>query len=68
MQGHKDYIAKLMYQINLEDLVPRDNFYRQLDAALDLHFLYKATEQFYGVKTRSRSIRGCFSRFVWLVI
>jgi transposase len=48
MQGHKDYIAKLMYQINLEDLVPQDNFYRQLDAALDLHFLYKATEQYYG--------------------
>ena len=38
----------MMYQLNLDDLVPKDNFYRQLDAALDLHFLYKATEQYYG--------------------
>jgi transposase len=37
-----------MYQLNLEYLVPNENFYRQLDAALDLHFLYKATEQYYG--------------------
>jgi transposase len=48
MQGRKDFTPKLMYQLNLEDLVPKENFYRQLDAALDLHFLYRATEQYYG--------------------
>ena len=48
MQGRKEFTPKMMYQLNLEDLVPEDNFYRKLDAALDLHFLYKATEQYYG--------------------
>jgi transposase len=48
MQGRKDYIPKMIYQLHLDELVPRDNFYRQLDTALDLHFLYKATESYYG--------------------
>ena len=48
MQGHKDYNPKIMYQLHLDDLVPKDNFYRQLDSALDLHFLFKATESYYG--------------------
>jgi transposase len=48
MQGRKEYTPKMMYQLHLDELVPRDNFYRQLDAALDLHFLYKATEDYYG--------------------
>ena len=38
----------MMYQLHLDELVPKDNFYRQLDAALDMHFLYKATEPYYG--------------------
>ena len=48
MQGRKEYTPKMIYQLHLQELVPRDNFYRQLDAALDLHFLYKATESYYG--------------------
>lgn len=48
MQGRKDYIPKMMYQFHLDELVPKDNFYRQLDSALDLHFLFKATECYYG--------------------
>lgn len=48
MQGRKDYIPKMMYQLHLDELVPKDNFYRELDSVLDLHFLYKATEQYYG--------------------
>ena len=48
MQGRKDYIPKMMYQFHLDELVPKDNFYRQLDTALDLHFLYKATADYYG--------------------
>ena len=48
MQGHKEYNPKMMYQLHLDDLVPKDNFYRQLDTVLDLHFLYKATDTYYG--------------------
>ena len=38
----------MMYQLHLDDLVPKDNFYRKLDAALDMHFLFKETEAYYG--------------------
>lgn len=48
MQGRKDFTPKMMYQLHLDDMVPKDNYYRQLDAALDLHFLYKATDAYYG--------------------
>ncbi len=48
MQGRKDYTPKMMYQLHLDEMVPMDDFYRQLDAALNLHFLYKATEYYYG--------------------
>ena len=44
MQGKKNYIPKLMYQVHLDELVPQDNFYR----LLNLHSLYKATAQYYG--------------------
>ena len=68
MQGRKDYIPKMMYQLHLDELVPKDNFYRQLDAALDLHFLYKATElPIMATKARNPLIRLCFSRYAWLV-
>ena len=30
------------------DLVPEDNFYRKLLTELDLHFIYKATQKYYG--------------------
>ena len=30
------------------DMVPSDNFYRKLLSELDLHFLYKATQSYYG--------------------
>ena len=48
MQGQKDIQPKMMYQVHLDSLVPADNFYRRLSAALDLNFLYKATSQYYG--------------------
>lgn len=37
-----------MYQVHLDELVPKENFYRKLNAELDLHFLYKETEKHYG--------------------
>ena len=40
----------MIYQMNLDTLVPPDHFYRKLDAALDLHFLYKETAGYYGTE------------------
>lgn len=48
MQGKKQYTEKLFVQFQLSERVPADNFYRLLDQALDLQFLYKSTAGFYG--------------------
>jgi len=50
MQGKKEWQPKMMYQVHLDDLVPQNNFYRLIDKELDLKYLYKATEQYYGVE------------------
>ena len=46
MQGKKEWQAKMMYQVYLEDLVPQNNFYRLMDQEMDLKYLYKATKQY----------------------
>jgi transposase len=48
MQGRKDYQEKLFVSFQLSQYVPQDNFYRRLKEVLDLHWLYKATEKYYG--------------------
>jgi transposase len=48
MQGRKHIEPKIMYQVSLDTLVPKDNFYRQLNTALDMSFLYKETADYYG--------------------
>lgn len=48
MQGRKHLIPQLFYQTSLEDLVPADNFYRKVNQALGLHFLYQSTQKYYG--------------------
>jgi len=50
MQGRKEIQPKMMYQVNLDMLVPTDNFYRKLAQTLDLSFLYKATAKYYGAE------------------
>ena len=50
MQGRKDYQPKMLYQIHLDDLVPQDNFYRQVNKAVDFHFLYSSTANYYGTE------------------
>ena len=55
MQGQKGYQEKLYTNFQLSDHVPQDNFYRRLKEVLDLRFLYKETEKFYG-KTGQKSI------------
>ena len=48
MQGKKNFTPQLFVSVNLLDLVPEDNFYRKLQTELDLHFIYKATQKYYG--------------------
>jgi transposase len=48
MQGRKDYQEKLFTSFQLSNYVPRENFYRRLKDILNLHWLYKATEKYYG--------------------
>ena len=48
MQGKKELTPKLLYTVTIEDLVPKNNFYRGLNEVLDLHWLYAATKNYYG--------------------
>lgn len=48
MQGKKQLQPKMLYTITLEQLVPPDNFYRRLKQAIELSWLYKATQNYYG--------------------
>jgi len=48
MQGKKELIPKMLYCVSLQELVPKDNFYRKLSQNLDLHFLRVATAAYYG--------------------
>ncbi len=48
MQGKKNLSPQLFYNTSLDRLVPEDNFYRQLNKELDLHFIYKSTAKYYG--------------------
>src|SRR5678809_306738 len=48
MQGKKHFSEKLFLSFQLSDRVPTDNFYRRLRDQLDLQFIYKLTEKYYG--------------------
>ena len=48
MQGKKQYQEKLFLSFRLSEHVPESNFYRRLKGVLDLGFLYKLTEDYYG--------------------
>ncbi|NQU54498.1 MAG: IS1182 family transposase [Bacteroidetes bacterium] len=48
MQGKKEYNEKLFISFQLSNHVPKENFYRRLREVLDLHFLHKLTESYYG--------------------
>src|SRR4051812_23911619 len=50
MQGKKTFTPKILYSISLQELVPENNFYRRLLKALDLHWLYKETADYYGTE------------------
>jgi len=48
MQGKKVYQEKLFSNFQLSQRVPKSNFYHRLKESLDLHFLYRETEKYYG--------------------
>lgn len=48
MQGKKHHQERLFTQFKLSEHVPESNFYRRLNSALDLNFLYKETNKYYG--------------------
>lgn len=48
MQGKKTYQEKLFASFSLSSRVPKENFYRQLKEVLNLNYLYKETERYYG--------------------
>ncbi len=48
MQGKKKNPPKLFYNFSLEEYIPANNFYRILKRHLDLSFVYKDTEKYYG--------------------
>lgn len=50
MQGKKKFTEKLFTHFQLSDRVPADNFYRRLKELLNLQWLYKATENYYGTE------------------
>ncbi len=50
MQGQKHIQPKMLYQVSIDELVPTDNFYRRLGLVLDLSFIRKETEKYYGTE------------------
>jgi transposase len=48
MLGKKDYQEKLYTNFQLSQRIPKDNFYRRLKEFLNLSFLYKLVEPYYG--------------------
>jgi hypothetical protein len=57
MQGQKEFSQKLYYNINLNEMVPKDDVYRKINQTIDFSFLKKATLQYYG-KTRNLNYSG----------
>jgi transposase len=48
MIGKKERDFKTHSQFSLEDLVPEDNFYRQLEAHIDLEFVRELMQELYS--------------------
>jgi transposase len=55
MLGEKEFEPKLIYNLTIDDLVPEDDFYRNLNKLLDLRFVYQECKNLYG-KTGNPSI------------
>ena len=47
MQGKKSFTPQLFVSVNLLDMVPEDTFVENV-TELNLDFIYKATQKYYG--------------------
>ncbi|MFZ5828336.1 MAG: transposase [Bacillota bacterium] len=56
MQGKKHNQARLIQEINIESLVPRNYILRHIDAAVDLSFIRERTKELYSDKLGRSSI------------
>ena len=63
MQEKKNFAPQLFISVNFLDLFPADNFYRRLQAELDLQFIYNATQKHYGTEGQQSIDPVVFSRF-----
>jgi transposase len=52
MLGYKIRNFKPLTAVSLEDLVPEENFYRQVDHSLDLGFVRNLVSKFYSIMGR----------------
>src|SRR5687768_16893166 len=48
MLGHKARDFRPLTAVSLEDLVPEDNFYRQVERSIDLSFIHDLANDFYS--------------------
>jgi transposase len=48
MQGHKQFVDKVVLRFRLSERVPKQNFYRRLAELLDWDFLYPQTQALYS--------------------
>ena len=48
MQGRKTFTPKMFYNVKLQDLVPKNNFYRRLLSCMDFEWIYNQTASYYG--------------------
>jgi transposase len=48
MQGHKQFVDKVVLRFRLSERVPQQNLYRRLAELLDWHFLYQQTQALYS--------------------
>jgi transposase len=56
MLGQKAKIFRLHPHLTLDDLVPKDNFYRQVEAKLDLSFVRELVQDHYSQRMGRPSI------------
>lgn len=64
MQGKKKFSEKLFTHFQLSDRVPAENFYRRLKEILNLHWLYKATQKYYGTEGQQSIDPVVFFKFM----
>jgi transposase len=48
MQGHKQFVDKVVLRFRLSERVPKQNLYRRLAELLDWDFLYQQTQSLYS--------------------